>query len=141
MPACTSRFSSETANSNVSGCSRALVVGLICAIVHNAIMIGGDYAGLHYATLSLDFVPDRRSHRLSASQRMDVPLRRAEQGLLYALCGNREREPPVLIRRNVRVREFDRLVGAAGEPIVTVLLFGMNFMGNRWALKAGRRKA
>ena len=28
---------------------RAFVVGLICAIVHNAIMIGGDYAGLHYA--------------------------------------------------------------------------------------------
>ncbi|MGH8745447.1 MAG: GtrA family protein, partial [Burkholderiales bacterium] len=28
---------------------RALVVGLICALVHNAIMIAGDFAGLHYA--------------------------------------------------------------------------------------------
>jgi putative flippase GtrA len=119
---------------------RALVVGLICAVVHNAIMIGGDYAGLHYAlSLLISFlIVVVIGYRLHSGWTFRSAERSKASFTRYVVIASAN-----LPSSFVGMFVFVNLIGLSvpvASPIVTVLLFGMNFMGNRWALKAGREK-
>ena len=117
---------------------RALVVGLICASAHNAIMILGDWIGLHYA-LSLVFsflIVVVLGYRLHSGWTFRQAVRTRESFGRYALIASAN-YPASLAGMFLFVDVLDFSVPLA-SPIVTVLLFGLNFAGNRWALRAGQ---
>jgi len=120
---------------------RALVVGLICALVHNAIMIGGDFAGLHYpVSLMISFmIVVVIGYRLHSGWTFRSAERSGASFTRYAVIASAN-----LPSSFAGMFVFVNLIGFSvpvASPIVTVLLFGMNFMGNRWALRAGRGRA
>src|SRR5512138_3056818 len=111
-------------------------VGLLCALLHNAIMIGGDWLGLHYAVSNVVsfcavVVVGYRLHsgwtfpgavrgqasfaRYALSMAANLPLSLAGMFLLVDLAG---------------------LPVALAAPAVTVLLAAFNYFAGRWALRA-----
>jgi putative flippase GtrA len=116
--------------------ARALSVGLTCALVHNAIMVVGDWLGLHYA-VSLIFsflIVVVIGYRLHSGWTFAQAVRSRSSFGRYAVVASAN-YPMSLAGMFV----FVDLVGLSvpiASPVVTVLLFGMNFLGNRWALRA-----
>lgn len=116
---------------------RYLSVGATCAIVHNAVMIGGDLIGWHYvlsATVSyvivvmLGYVLHTRfTFRARGSAagfvKYAIPMAGnfpASIALMFVLCD---------------------LIGLAvpiAAPVATVLLFVANFAAARWAILGGK---
>jgi putative flippase GtrA len=118
---------------------RFYTVGLTCALLHNGIMIGGAWLGLHYVVSSLvSFAlvtsvgywlhsvwtfPGAERGRMSFARYMltmsaNLPLSIAGMFVLVDLAGL-----PVIL----------------AAPVVTVFLAAFNFLGGRWAL--GERRA
>jgi putative flippase GtrA len=119
---------------------RFFTVGLACALLHNAIMLGGDWAGLHYVASSFlsfavvvavgywlhsgwtfhDAARGRTPFaRYAATMAANLPLSLAGMFAFVDLAG-----VPVSI----------------AAPAVTVLLAAFNFVGGRWALRAGQSR-
>lgn len=117
---------------------RFFTVGLACAVLHNAIMIAGDWGGLHYVASSfVSFAvvvlfgywlhsgwtfPGAERGRMSFARyaltmALNLPLSIAGMFIFVDLAG------------------FGVPVAA---PTVTVLLAAFNFVGGRWALRARR---
>src|SRR6266850_6621793 len=114
---------------------RFFTVGLACALLHNAIMIGGDWAGLHYVASSLisfalvvlvgywlhsgwTFPGAERGGvtfaRYTLTMALNLPLSIAGMFVFVDLVG----------------------VGVPiAAPTVTVLLAVFNFAAGRWALR------
>lgn len=112
---------------------RFLIVGATCALLHNMIMIGGDFAGLHYAAsnvisycvvvvagylLHRAFTFRATAHnssfpRYAVAMMANLPLSIAVMFVLVDLL-----EIPVWM----------------AAPIATVLLFVWNFTASRWAI-------
>jgi len=115
---------------------RYLLVGGICALMHNAIMIAGDLAGLHYVVstiisfsivtvtgyaLHLKFTFRETAHRSSLGRYMlgmtvNFPVSLAGMFLLVDLLGL-----PVFI----------------AAPLITAALVVWNFVTSRWAIVRG----
>ena len=114
---------------------RFFTVGLACALLHNAIMIVGDWAGLHYVVSSLisftivvlvgywlhsgwTFPGAERGRvtlaRYTLTMALNLPLSIAGMFLFVDLIG------------------FTVPIAA---PTVTVLLASFNFVAGRWALR------
>lgn len=117
---------------------RALVVGGTLAVLHNVIMIAGDWAGLHYAvSLAISFVILvllgywwHSAWTFRGAERSGTTFGRyllvASANYPFSLAG---------------MFLFVDLVGLSvplAAPIVTLLMFVANLAGNRWALRAGR---
>lgn len=111
-------------------------VGLLCALLHNAIMIGGDWLGLHYALANLiSFaVVVVVGFRLHSGWTFTGAERSRASFARYAL-GMAANLPLSLAGMFVFVDLAGFSVPIA-SPIVTVLLFAMNYLGNKWALRA-----
>jgi putative flippase GtrA len=109
--------------------------GLVCALTHNAIMIGGDWAGLHYVASSfISFAvvvlvgywlhsgwtfPGAERGRMSFARytltmALNLPLSIAGMFVFVDLAG---------------------LGVPLAAPTVTVLLAAFNFIAGRWALR------
>lgn len=120
--------------------SRFFTVGLACAALHNAIMIGGDWAGLHYVVSSFisfgvvvlfgywlhsgwTFPGAERGGmsfaRYAFTMALNLPLSLAGMFVFVDLAG---------------------LGVPLAAPLVTVLLAAFNFAGGRWALRAQSRR-
>jgi putative flippase GtrA len=113
---------------------RFFTVGLVCALTHNAIMIGGDWAGLHYVVSSLlSFAvvvalgfwlhsgwtfPDAQRSRISFAR--------------YA--GTMALNLPLSIALMFVFVDLAHLAVVIAAPLVTVLLAAFNFVAGRWAL-------
>ena len=113
---------------------RFFTVGLACALLHNAIMIGGDWAGLHYVVSSLiSFAvvvmlgfwlhsgwtfPDAQRSRVSFAR--------------YA--GTMALNLPLSIALMFVFVDLAHLPVVIAAPLVTVLLAAFNFVAGRWAL-------
>ena len=116
---------------------RFFSVGLLCALLHNAIMIGGDWLGLHYVASSFvsfaivvlvgywlhsswTFPGAQRGGmsfaRYTLTMALNLPLSLAGMFVLVDLAG---------------------LGVPIAAPAVTVMLAAFNFVGGRWALRAG----
>lgn len=110
-------------------------VGLACAFLHNAIMIGGDRLGLHYVASNLisfcvvvavgyllhsgwTFPSAERSHasftRYALGMAANLPLSLAGMFFLVGLAG---------------------LPVSFAAPVVTALLAAFNYFAGRWALR------
>ena len=112
---------------------RYLSVGLLCALTHNVIMIGADYAGLHYIFATfisfLVLTPMgyllhcrftfRQALSLSGFLRFSGGIISAyplSLGLMVLFCS---------------ILEWRVLVAA---PLTTVLLFAYNYISAHWAI-------
>lgn len=118
--------------------ARALLVGLTCAVLHNAIMIAGDWAGLHYAaSLAVSFVVlVVLGYCLHSAWTFEGAVRSGSSFGRYVLValGNY----PLSLAGMFVFVDLVSLPVAIASPIVTVLMFAANLLGNRWALRAGR---
>lgn len=117
---------------------RFYTVGLGCALLHNAIMIGGDWLGAHYVVSSIvSFVVVTSLgywlHSLwtfPGVTRGGVPFAR----YVLTIAANL----PLSIAGMFVFVDLARLSVALAAPVVTVLLAAYNFIAARWALRASR---
>lgn len=120
---------------------RVLAVGLSCALLHNAIMIAGDWIGLHYA-LSLVFsfvIVVVIGYWLHSRWTFKAAVRGGTSFMRYVLVASAN-YPLSLAGMFVLVDLLGFSVPVA-SPILTVILFAANFAGNRWALSLARKRA
>jgi putative flippase GtrA len=118
--------------------SRFFSVGLLCALLHNAIMIGADWLGLHYVASSfVSFaIVVLVGYWLHSSWTFPGARRGAMSFARYALT--------MALNLPLSLAGMFVLVDLAGVgvplavPAVTVMLAAFNFVGGRWALRAGR---
>jgi putative flippase GtrA len=117
---------------------RFYTVGLACAVLHNAIMIAGDWLGLHYVAssfLSFAIVTSfgywlHSVWTFPGVQRGRTPFAR----YVLTIAGNL----PLSIAGMFVFVDLAGLAVILATPVVTVLLAAYNFLGARWALRAGR---
>ena len=114
---------------------RFLGVGLACALLHNVVLIAGDFAGWHYAASSVVSLVVVTLLGYQLHSRWTFP--------------GAERSPTSFARYAVTVSAnfplslaglfvFVDLLGVStpiAAPIVTVLLIAFNYTANRWALR------
>ena len=120
---------------------RFFTVGLVCALTHNVIMIGGDWAGLHYVASSfISFaVVVALGYWLHSSWTFPGAQRGATSFARYTLT--------MALNLPLSLAGMFVLVDLAGlgvplaAPAVTVMLAAFNFVGSRWALRAGRAQS
>lgn len=121
--------------------SRFYSVGLLCALLHNAIMIGGDWLGLHYVASSfVSFaivVPVgyglHSSWTFPGTQRGGMSLTRYTLTMALNL--------PLSLAGMFVLVDLAGLGVPIAAPAVTVMLAAFNFVGGRWALRARRAQS
>jgi putative flippase GtrA len=121
--------------------SRFFSVGLLCALLHNAIMIGGDWLGLHYVGASLVSFAIvvlvgyllHSAWTFPGAQRGGMPF--ARYALTMAL------NLPLSLAGMFVLVDLAGLGVPLAAPAVTVMLAAFNFVGGRWALRAGRAQS
>jgi putative flippase GtrA len=117
---------------------RFYTVGLACALLHNLIMIGGDWLGLHYVVSSLlSFgIVNAFGYRLHSGWTFPGAQRGKLSFARYALTMSANL--PLSIAGMFVFVDLAGLAVALAAPLVTVLLAIYNYLGVRWALRAGR---
>ena len=118
--------------------ARFLSVGLACALLHNAVMIGGDWLGLHYAVSSVVsyVVVVTFGYLLHSAWTFSGAQRGGRSFVRYALMASANLPLSIL-----GMFVFVDLAGFSvpfASPLVTVLLVIFNFAGSRWALRHDR---
>lgn len=117
--------------------SRFLTGGLACALLHNAIMLGGYWLGLHYAVSSVISFAVVVSFGYWLHSTWSFP--DAERGRMpfarYALIASANL--PLSLAGMFAFVDLGGLSVPLATPLVTVLLVMFNFLGGRWALKVG----
>jgi putative flippase GtrA len=116
--------------------ARYLAVAASCALLHNAVMIGCDWIGVHYllssavsfTTVVMWSYPLHA--RFTFAQRLS-----ARSFLNYAL--GMATNYPASIALMFLFHDLAALSVAAASPLSTVILFAWNFAASRWAI-AGR---
>jgi putative flippase GtrA len=120
---------------------RFFTVGLVCALLHNAIMIAGDWAGLHYVASSLvSFaIVVAVGYWLHSSWTFPGAARGRTPFARYALT--MAANLPLSIAGMFVLVDLAGLPVSLAAPAVTVLLAAFNFLGGRWALRARRAQS
>jgi len=119
---------------------RFFTVGLACALLHNAIMIAGDWAGLHYVASSfLSFaIVVVVGYLLHSGWTFPGAARGRTPFARYALT--MAANLPLSIAGMFVLVDLAGLPVPIAAPAVTVFLAAFNFIGGRWALKAQSRR-
>jgi len=114
---------------------RFLGVGFACALLHNAVMIAGDFAGWHYAASSVVSLVVVTVFGYQVHSRWTFPgAERSRSSFLRYAVTVSANFPLSLAGLYV----FVDLLGVStpiAAPVVTVLLLAFNFTANRWALR------
>jgi putative flippase GtrA len=112
---------------------RYAVNGLVCALAHNAVMIGGDAAGLHYlpATILSFFLVGGLGYALHVKSTFRQSLRfgsyaRFMAGLSLGF--------PVSLPVMFLLCDVLKLPVWIASPVATLLLFLFNYVMARWAI-------
>jgi putative flippase GtrA len=119
--------------------ARALAVGLACALLHNAIMIGGDLLGLHYAaSLVVSFaVVVLLGFWLHSTWTFPDAARSRASFARYVLVA--AANFPISLAGLFVLVDLAGLPVPVASPLLTVAQFVLNFVGNRWALLRAAR--
>lgn len=114
---------------------RFFTVGLACALLHNAIMIGGDWTGLHYVASSLvSFAAVVLvGYWLHSGWTFPGAVRGGTSFARYALT--MALNLPLSIAGMFVFVDLAGLGVPIASPTVTVLLAAFNFVAGRWALR------
>jgi putative flippase GtrA len=117
---------------------RFFAVGLACALLHNAIMIAGDWAGLHYVASSfVSFaIVVAVGYWLHSGWTFPGAARGRTPFGRYALT--MAANLPLSLAGMFVFVDLAGLPVALASPAVTVLLMAFNFAAGRWALRARR---
>jgi putative flippase GtrA len=117
---------------------RFFTVGLACALLHNAIMIAGDWLGLHYVASSLvSFsIVVAVGYWLHSGWTFPGATRGRTTFARYALT--MAANLPLSIAGMFVLVDLAGLPVSIAAPLVTVLLAAFNFLGGRWALRVRR---
>lgn len=117
---------------------RFFTVGLACALLHNAIVIGGDWAGLHYVASSLvSFaVVVAVGYRLHSGWTFPGAARGRTPFARYAFT--MAANLPLSLAGMFVFVDLAGVPVSLASPLVTVLLMAFNFIAGRWALRARR---
>jgi putative flippase GtrA len=120
---------------------RFFTVGLACALLHNAIMIAGDWAGLHYVASSLvSFaIVVAVGYWLHSGWTFPDAARGRTPFARYALT--MAANLPLSIFGMFLLVDVAALPVGIAAPAVTVVLAAFNFLGGRWALRARRAQS
>ena len=115
--------------------SRFLLVGLTCAVLHNAIMIVGDRVGLHYAISSvLSFcIVVTLGYRWHSGWTFEQAEQSRSSFARYAFTASANL--PLSIAGMFVFVDLGGMSVPLASPLVTVLLFAFNFAASRWALR------
>ena len=121
--------------------SRFFSVGLLCALLHNAIMIGGDWLGLHYVASSfVSFaIVVLVGYLLHSAWTFPGAPRGAMSFARYTLT--MALNLPLSLAGMFVLVDLASLGVPIAAPAVTVMLAAFNFVGGRWALRAGRAQS
>lgn len=120
---------------------RFLGVGLACALLHNAVMIGGDFAGWHYVvstSISL-VVVTVFGYLLHTRWTFPGATRGRETLVRYAMTVSANY--PLSLAGMFILVDLIEVPVVAAAPAVTVALFVFNYTANRWALRVTRGRA
>jgi putative flippase GtrA len=117
---------------------RFFSVGLVCALTHNAIMIGGDRLGLHYvASTMISFVVVvtlgywlHSGWTFPGAQRGQASFARYTLTMALNL--------PLSIAGMFVFVDLAGLPVAIAAPTVTALLAAFNYCAGRWALRVAK---
>lgn len=112
---------------------RYLTVGALCALVHNLIMIGGDFAGLHYlpATILSFAVVTPLGYFLHC--RFTFRKARSVEGFLRFMAGIAIGYPLSLALMILFCSGLGLPVLIAA-PLATAILFVFNYLSAHWAI-------
>ena len=115
---------------------RFFTVGLACALLHNAIMISGDWAGLHYVASSMvSFaIVVALGYWLHSGWTFPGAARGRTPFARYALT--MAANLPLSLAGMFLFVDLAGFAVSIAAPVVTVLLAAFNFIGGRWALRA-----
>ena len=115
---------------------RFLSVGVACALLHNAIMLGGHWLGLHYAVST--FISFGVVVLFGYSLHSTWSFPNAERGRTpfarYVLVASANL--PLSLAGMFAFVDLGGLSVPLAAPLVTLLLVMFNFLGGRWALRA-----
>jgi putative flippase GtrA len=112
---------------------RYLLVGIACALLHNAVMIGCDLFGIHYLPASLASYVIVVLCGFALHSRFTFERRPSTTSLLRYAAGMAANYPASIALMFV----FCDLAGqpvVIAAPLATVLLFLSNFLTSRWAI-------
>lgn len=114
---------------------RFLLVGLACALLHNAVMIGGDWLGMHYVLSSVvSFaIVVVFGYLLHSGWTFSGAQRGGPSFMRYTLMASANL--PLSILGMFVFVDLAGLSVPVASPLVTVLLVLFNFSGSRWALR------
>ena len=117
---------------------RFFSVGLLCALLHNAIMIAGDWLGLHYVASSfVSFaIVVLVGYLLHSAWTFPGAQRGAMSFARYTLT--MALNLPLSLAGMFVFVDLAGLAVAIASPAVTLLLMAFNFVAGRWALRARR---
>jgi putative flippase GtrA len=117
---------------------RALAVGFACALLHNAIMISGDWMGWHYAaSLVVSFaIVVGVAYWLHSGWTFGGAVRSGGSFARYVVVASANF--PLSLAGMYVLVDLAGLPVALAAPLLTVLLAVLNFFGSRWALRARR---
>jgi putative flippase GtrA len=116
--------------------ARFYSVGLACALLHNLILIAGDFLGLHYVLSSLISFAVVVAFGYALHSVWTFP--RAERGQMsfarYAL--SMSANLPLFVAGMFAFVDLAGLAVPVSAVLMTVLLMAFNFIATRWALRA-----
>jgi len=112
---------------------RYVVVGLACALLHNAVMIGGDLLGIHYvvSTLISYFVVVVFGFALHCGFTFSQP---SSVRVFLRYAAGMATNYPASIVLMFLFCDGAGLSVAVAAPLTTVLLFAWNYLAARWAI-------
>jgi putative flippase GtrA len=116
--------------------ARFYSVGLACALLHNAIMIAGDWLGAHYAVSSAAsyVIVVLFGYWLHTTWTWPGTPRARMSLARYALTMSANM--PLFIAGMFVFVDLAQMPVAIASPVVTVILMAFNFVAARWALRA-----
>lgn len=114
---------------------RFFVVGVLCAVLHNAIMIAGDALGLHYVASSLLSFAIVVATGYLLHSTWTFPAARRAMPTFARYTGSMSINLPLFVAGMFVFVDLAGLPVAIASPLVTVLLLVFNFFATRWALR------
>jgi putative flippase GtrA len=116
--------------------SRFFVVSVTCALLHNALMVAGDWLGWHYAASSVASFAIVAAFGYWMHSAWTFPGAQRSAVTFARYAGSMSLNLPAFIFGMYLAVDLGGMPVVMAAPVVTVLLWAMNFAATRWALRA-----
>lgn len=120
---------------------RFIATGLVCAVLHNVIIIVGHFLGLHYLPSSVISFALVVLVGYGLHSGWTFPGARRGAGSLARYALSMSANLPLFVAGLYVLVDLLGFSVPLATPVVTVLLMAFNFIATRWALRVERRDA